>query len=297
MCPRDRGQALPLGPCGVGTLPEAPVIDSHQHFWSLGRGDYGWLTPGLQHLYRDFVPKDLAPLLASYRISGTVLVQAAASDAETDYILQLAATTSFVKGVVGWVDMSGPHVRHRLRSLATRQAFRGVRPMIQDIDDDAWMLRPELAPAFEELVDRRLSFDALVKPQHLDNLLVLLSRYPSLAVAIDHGGKPNIAAGGLQPWARQMQLLAEETSAVCKLSGLVTEATAAWQSSDLEPFVDHLLTVFGSERLMWGSDWPVVNLAGGYGRWWQFVQEWLSTRAAADRAHIMGGTAARFYRL
>ena len=258
-------------------------IDAHQHVWSLARGDYGWLTPALAPIYRDFGIDDLKPHLAAAGIVGTVLVQAAPSDAETEFMLRVAADHGdVVKAVVGWVDFEAADVHHRLERLARDPRLRGVRPMIQDIADPDWMLRPALERAFRAIIDLGLCFDALVRPSHLANLRRLLARYPDLRTVIDHGAKPRIATRDREPWAADMSALARETGAWCKLSGLITEAGAGWTVADLRPYADHLLECFGSERLIWGSDWPVAELAGGYGRWWAATEALLHPLASSS---------------
>lgn len=270
-------------------------IDSHQHFWTLARGDYGWLDESLAPLYRDFGPADLKPLLEAADIDATVVVQAAPTVAETRFLLDVAARTEFVAGVVGWIDMERDAAVEQLAELATDPHFRGIRPMIQDIPDPEWLLRPDLTEPLRELARRDLCLDALVHPLHLENLLALLRRHPDLRVVIDHGAKPDIAAGAFEPWATHMAALARETAACCKLSGLVTEASRDWTLEDLKPFAAHLIECFGPARLMWGSDWPVVELAGGHGAWWQASEALVAELAPAQRAEILGGTAASFY--
>jgi len=272
-------------------------IDSHQHFWSVERGDYGWLTPEQEVLYRDFGPADLEPLNRDAGVQRTVLVQAAPTVAETRFLLDLARRTSWIAGVVGWVDMASGEAPELLEALARDAKLRGVRPMIQDIPDLDWMLGPELEPALRALVELDLAFDALVRPVHLPNLLCLLERHPELRVVVDHGAKPSIAEGLIEPWASDLARIAGETGALCKLSGLVTEAGADWTPESLEPYLDRLLECFGPERLMWGSDWPVVDLAGGHASWRRVSEAYLSRLPATAREAILGGNAARFYQL
>ncbi|PSC03932.1 amidohydrolase [Alsobacter soli] len=272
-------------------------IDAHQHFWNPARGDYGWLTPELQTLYRPFSPDDLELLIEEAGVGGTVLVQAAPTVEETEYMLGLADATDWVLGVVGWVDFNDPkHIAHVDR-LARHKKLKGFRPMIQDIPDVDWMLKPELDWAFRCLVAHDLAFDALVRPEHLDNLLALLTRYPDLRAVVDHAAKPRIRAGAFDEWAGPMARIARETDAKCKLSGLVTEASANWSAESLQPYVDHLLEVFGPGRLIWGSDWPVCTLASSYQRWVDATEELLTSCSAGERLAIFGGNAASFYRL
>ena len=273
-------------------------IDAHQHFWSVQRPDYGWLTPDLGRIYRDFGPDDLRPHLAAGRIDGTVLVQAAATVAETDYMLSVADAAPLVRGVVGWIDFERPGDLASLDRLCRHPLFRGVRPMIQDIADDRWMLRPDLDWAFRAVIERDLTFDALVFPRHLPHVLRLAERYPDLRMVIDHGAKPGIAAGGLDGWAADLARVGRETSALCKLSGLITEAGPDWSPARLSPYAGQILSCFGAERVMWGSDWPVLELAATYGDWLATAEALVNEHAGtAAAAAVFGETAARFYRL
>ncbi len=271
------------------------LIDSHQHFWRLERGDYHWMSPDLGAIYRDYGPEDLAPLLARHGIERTILVQAAATVAETEYMLDLAARTPSVAGVVGWVEFTAPDAPETIARLAANPLLVGLRPMVQDIADDDWLVRPDLAAAFEALKAHDLVFDALVFPRHLSRLLVVLDRHPELPVVVDHGAKPRISEGRLDPWRADMAAVAARPQTVCKLSGLVTEAGPDWTLESLRPYVDHLLAVFGPERLLWGSDWPVVNLAGGYDRWREVTLALLGGLSEAERAAVLGGNAECVY--
>ncbi|MEM9813715.1 MAG: amidohydrolase family protein [Pseudomonadota bacterium] len=271
-------------------------IDAHQHFWALARGDYGWLTPDLSPIYRDFDPSDLAPLLEERGIDGTVLVQAAPTEDETDYMLDVAAETPFVAGVVGWVDFASADAPARIAERAT-SSLVGLRPMIQDIEDPDWMLRPDLAPAFAALIDHDLVFEALTLPRHLPNLRRLLARHPGMRVIVDHASKPAIRDGAFEPWATEMAAIAAETAAFVKLSGLVTEAADGWSAATLKPYTDHLLATFGPSRMIWGSDWPVCTLAGTYADWWDATEELLAPLGTEDRAGILGLNAAKAYGL
>ncbi|PPC78153.1 amidohydrolase [Pokkaliibacter plantistimulans] len=268
-------------------------VDAHQHFWQIERGDYGWLSPKLGVLYRDYLPENLLPLLAQQQIDATILVQAAPTLAETEYLLTLAEQYEQVAGVVGWVDFASPDAVADIQRLARHPKLLGLRPMLQDIADTDWMLGAALHPAYEALIKAGLVFDALVAPRHLPGLLQLLQRYPAMRVVIDHAAKPQIRDAAFQPWAEQMAQLASETQAYCKLSGLVTEASAQWTVSDLQPYVDVLLNTFGSERLLWGSDWPVCLLAADYAQWRQASEQLLAGVESCDG--IFGLNAARVY--
>jgi L-fuconolactonase len=270
-------------------------IDAHHHVWHVARGDYGWLTPDLA-IHRDYTLADLRPLLGD--ITATVLVQAAPTEAETAFLLRVAQDSqALVRGVVGWTDLSAPRAAARVAVLARERKLVGLRPMLQDIADTQWILRPEVQPALRAMVEFGLRFDALVQPRHLQELLTLAARHPGLRVVIDHGAKPAIAQGKWQPWADAIARVAKETDMHCKLSGLVTEAATTWRDDDLRRYVDHVVQCFGPARLMWGSDWPVVDLAGGYARWRETSLRLLGALDSGARNAILGGTAAAFYGL
>ena len=274
-------------------------IDAHQHYWQPQRGDYGWMPRDNATLNRAYGPRDLEPLLDRHGIDATVLVQAAPTVAETEYMLGLADGSDRVAGVVGWVDFEDPGARETLARLAGHPAFKGVRPMIQDIPDDGWMLREDVQWAYRAICDLDLIFDALGFPRHLENFLTLVQRYPDMRVVVDHCMKPQIrdhSDAGFAQWAEGISRIAA-TGAYCKLSGLVTEANADWSVADLQPYVDHVLQAFGPARVMWGSDWPVCRLASEYDRWLAAAEALTAGLSGADKARIFGGTATEFYRL
>jgi L-fuconolactonase len=270
-------------------------VDAHHHVWRLDRGDYAWLTPDLP-IHRDYSLQDLQPFLGD--ITATVLVQAAPTEAETHFLLQVArGSDGLVRGVVGWVDLAAPDATARIAALADNPLLKGLRPMLHDIPDPTWILRPDIQPALAEIAARGLVFDALIRPGHLPVVLELAQRHPTLRIVIDHAAKPDIAAAAWQPWATDIARVAHETQAVCKLSGLVTEASPNWRIADLHRYIAHLIEVFGPERLLWGSDWPVVELAGGYARWCDATLELLRHLSEPEHDAILGGNAASVYRL
>lgn len=270
-------------------------IDAHHHFWRLDRGDYGWLTPQLAPIYRDFGPADFAALMEAANIERTILVQAAPSEAETKWLLDLASRTPFVAGVVGWVDFDAANVAARVDAVACAQKLVGLRPMMQDMLDDTWMLGTRATVAARAMTEANLRFDALVKPRHLAHLRRFVKRHPDLRVVIDHGAKPDIANGQLASWAEHMRAIAAEGDVYCKLSGLMTEAGPDNREASIAPFIEVLLDAFGSDRLMWGSDWPVLNLAGTYDGWLKMCARVTSQLSADDAEALWGASAARFY--
>ena len=272
-------------------------IDAHQHFWTVARNDYFWLTPELTPLYRDFGPDDLAPLINAAGIDATIIVQAAPTLDETRFMLEIASRTPWVAGVVGWVDFELPSATDDIAALAENPKLVGVRPMIQDIPDDDWMLRPDLDPAFLALEESGLAFDALVFPRHLKNLSKRLAQHPRLHAVIDHCAKPRIADGLLEPWAEDMARLAKDTAAYCKISGLVNEAQKDWQIGELKPYFDHVAEHFGTNRLVWGSDWPVATLAASYAAWVDAAERLAGGFSGTEREALFGGNAVSLYGL
>ncbi len=273
-------------------------IDAHQHFWNPARGDYGWMPHGDPVLDRVYGPADLAPHLAAGGIDRTILVQAAPSVAETEYMLGIADATPWVAGVVGWVDFERITDRPVLKRLARHPKLRGLRPMIQDIPDDTWMHRGDVQWGFRACAEEGLVFDALGFPRHMTNFLTLLKRYPDLRVVVDHGLKPQIrdhSKPSFRLWAEAMSRIADTTGACCKLSGLVTEADPDWTVADLRPYADHILRAFGAERVMWGSDWPVCRLRGEYADWLTAAEEMTAGLSVGELARVFGGTAAEVY--
>lgn len=277
-------------------------IDAHQHFWQPLRGDYDWMPQDNLILNRPYCPSDLEPSLKKYDIDGTVLVQAAPTVQETEYLLGLADATPYIKGVVGWINFENRNDLTILQRFAEHPKFLGVRPMIQDIPDINWMLREDVQWAFHAIISLDITFDALGFPMHLHNFLRLGTRYPEMRTVYDHCMKPQIynqRAGNdaFSQWASDISRLADETGGFCKFSGIVTEAGYSWTIDDLGPFAEHVLSAFGAKRIMWGSDWPVCRLQAEYGNWHDIAQDLTQSFSKSDREEIFGGTAARFYRL
>jgi L-fuconolactonase len=272
------------------------LIDAHQHFWRLADRNGAWPPPELAAIYRDFLPPDLAPLLERHGVARTVLVQSMPNEDDTRFMLDLARHDPFIAGVVGWVDLKAPDAAARIAALAADPLLKGLRPMLQDLDDD-WIADPVLAPAVATMVRHGLSFDALVLPRHLPALLAFAERHPDLPIVIDHGAKPLIADGVLEPWRSDIARLAALPQVCCKLSGLVTEAGPGWDVERLRPYVAHLLACFGPQRLIWGSDWPVLNLASDYAGWLAACAALLDHLDAPAKHAIFGLNARRFYRI
>lgn len=268
-------------------------IDAHQHFWLMKHRQGQWPPPTLSAIHRDFQPPDLDGILKTAGIDGTVLIQSLPNVADTHFLLDLAESTSFALGVVGWVDMKRPDAADQIAALAARPKLRGLRPMLQDIDDIGWIDDPALEPAVSAMLHHGLTFDALVLPRHLPALLSFVKRYPALPIVIDHGAKPLIAEGRFIEWRRLMEALAAFDNVHCKLSGLLVEA-GGQRPEALRPYAETILDLFGESRTIWGSDWPVVNLASDYQTW---LVQCLDIVPAAHHDAVFGGNAISFYRL
>jgi L-fuconolactonase len=283
----------------TGLSPEAttPIVDAHFHSWLLSRGDYRWLTPALGRIHRDVAIDDWAHEAAAHGVQAGMLVQAAPTEAETAWLLEQASSDPRVWGVVGWVDLLAGDAPRRIEALARHPKLKGLRPMLQDLPDPDWIGQAALAPALQAMAACGLVFDALITPIHLPRILRLAQAHPGLALVIDHAAKPAIAAGAWQPWADDLQRIARDTAAVCKLSGLFTECGGPPPPGRVRPWAQHVLDSFGSRRVLWGSDWPVLERAGSYASWWAETERLLAPLTAVDRAAILGGNALRVYGL
>jgi L-fuconolactonase len=272
-------------------------IDAHQHFWRVARADYGWLEPHLVPLYRDFAPADLAPLRRAAGISASVLVQAAPTVAETRFLLDIARNDPSVAGVVGWVDLAAADAPRQVEALAADPKLKGLRPMLQDLPDPDWIATAPIEPGVAAMQGAGLRFDALVRTDHLPALLRFVERHPQLAVVVDHLAKPRADRADFARWRGGLEKLAAHPQVCCKLSGLVTEVGADWTVGGLRPWIDAALELFGPARLMWGSDWPVLLLAGDYPRWVAATEELLCDLPDPAQRAIWHDTARRFYGL
>jgi L-fuconolactonase len=275
-------------------------IDAHQHFLRRARGDYGWLEgddPVLDPLRRDFLPADLQPLREAHGVGACVVVQAAPTVAETHFLLELASQHSELVVVVGWVDLSCADAAETLAALATHTKFRAVRPMLQDLPEADWITERPHPLALAALRQHGLRLDALVRLPQLPALIRFARAQPELPIVLDHAGKPPLAAGeaAMQAWAQGVRELATLPQVCCKWSGLLTELPAGADSAALLPVWDLLLEAFGPSRLMWGSDWPVLELAGRYGDWVGYCERLFAHQSSAEQAALWHQTARRFY--
>lgn len=275
------------------------LIDAHHHLWRISRNDYAWLTAEAGFLYRDYEPSHFKPILDAHGIERAVVIQAAPSLAETDFLLSLADQHAYLGAVVGWVDFAAKDTPAQLDRFSTHPKFRGVRPMIQDIAEDNWMLRAELNDTFVALTERDLSFDALIQPRHLQALIELVERHPSLRVVINHCAKPEVrdwqpGDAHFRAWQSGMTELAGHSNVFCKLSALPTRSAPDWSAATFSAYVDVLMTGFGEARLMWASDWPILERNGRYDDWLRVARQLVPEAA---HARVFGATAQAFYRI
>lgn len=271
------------------------IFDSHQHFWTLTNSFTNWPPSELEAIYRDFGPENLAPHLAAAQVTGTILVQAAPATAETQFLLDLANRVQFVRGVVGWIDFEADSALAELEEIASDPLLKGLRPMVQGIEDPEWLLQTKFTPIFEALIERKLCFDALIRRDQIDQVIRLAKRHPNLRIVIDHAAKPNIAAEEITKWALDLSTAAKAPSVFCKLSGLWAEAGGDPSTSRIAPYAGHIIDCFGPDRVMWGSDWPVLELAGTYAAWLEQAQALTADLSLKDRQAIFAGTARQFY--
>jgi L-fuconolactonase len=272
-------------------------IDAHQHFWRYDAQQYPWIAPG-SPLHRDWLPGDLAPLLAAAGLDGCIAVQARQTVEEGRWLLELAEHHSIIKGVVGWVDLRAADVEHDLERFAAHPKFSGVRHVVQDEPDVNFMLGAEFQHGIGKLRAFQLAYDILIYPKQLPAAIQLAQRFPEQPFVLDHVAKPHIKDGTLSPWREQIRELAKSPNVLCKVSGMVTEADhTAWKPADFTPYLDVVFEAFGEDRLMYGSDWPVCLRAGSYAQTFALVNDYARQLNAAAREKLFGGSAARFYRV
>lgn len=274
-------------------------IDAHQHYWKPSRGDYGWLeAPESRELCRDYLPADLEPWLSRHRIDRTIVVQAAATSAETDFLLELAGRHERIAGVVGWLDLTASDFPEQLARYCRHPKFLGIRPMLQDLPDDDFILQTRVLENLAELARSGRTLDVLVRPRHLPYVVRMLDLVPELAAVIDHAAKPRPRDQPLDGWRAWLSELARRPRVTCKLSGLVTEVGPDFGAEDLRPVVEHVFSEFGCERLLFGSDWPVCTLVATYDQVVQVLYDVLGERlSGAAEAALFGASARRFYGL
>jgi L-fuconolactonase len=273
-------------------------IDAHQHFWSYTPAEFGWIDSSMEVLDRDFLPEHLIPEIEQSGLDGAVSVQARESLAETRWLLNLADANPFIRAVVGWVPLTVPDVADTIGDLLTLGPLHGIRHVLQGESDDRYMLREDFNRGVSALCRFDLAYDILILEHHLPYAIEFADRHPNQVLIVDHIAKPRIRDGVATPWREQIRRLALRPNVYCKLSGMVTEANwTTWTEDQLKPYFDVVLNAFGPRRLLFGSDWPVCLLATSYRAWFEIVLKWIAPLAQGERDAILGGTAARAYRI
>jgi L-fuconolactonase len=277
------------------------TIDAHQHFWQLGREpfDYGWLdAPPMAAIRRDYLPENLKPLIDAVHVDRTVFVQTQHNIEENRWVLDLAAKHPFIVGVVGWVDLASPRCEEQVLEFRKNPKFVGVRHITQDEPNDDFIVRNDVVRGLKVLEKHGVPFDLLFYVKHLRHAAALGQLLPNLPMVIDHLAKPHIKERQIDDWLPHLTAAAKCPNIFCKLSGMVTEADwKHWKPADLRPYVQRALELFGPDRCMFGSDWPVCELAGSYEQVYYALVDALGPISDADRAKIFGGTAVKFYGL
>lgn len=275
------------------------IIDAHQHFWKLERGDYSWLTEDMGILYQNYLPEDLEPILKKESVAGTVLVQAAPTLDETMYLLSLYEKYPWIYGVVGWLDLSSTDFPEQLDSLTKFDGVVGFRPMLQDIEQHDWILQDQVIENLKLLIKYDLPLDLLINKNHIPYILTLLKALPELRAVVDHLAKPNVSnKKEFQKWKEDMEELAKFSNVSCKLSGLMTQVEGSWEIDDFNPYIHHVVSTFGQKRVMFGSDWPVSLLGGTYKDAIAIIKENLpDSITEQEREFIFSKNAKSFYKL
>jgi L-fuconolactonase len=272
-------------------------VDAHHHLWQYSPEEYGWIDSSMQTLQRDFLTADLASVCREAGVDATIAVQARQTLAETHWLLSLAAENDLIRGVVGWADIAADDFAATLPALAANPLLKGLRHVVQ-AEPDGFLEAPAFNRGIAALQGTNLVYDILIFARQLPEAIRFVDRYPNQSFVLDHIAKPSIAAGEIEFWDKAIRELARRPNVACKLSGMVTEAEwHTWTPDSLRPYFDTVLEAFGSGRLMAGSDWPVLNVACSYSRWWQVLDGWFAPLASEERALIEGHTAARIYRL
>lgn len=272
-------------------------IDAHQHFWKYQKVGFEWITDDMNVIRKSFLPTDLSPLLQQNEIDGCVAVQVDQTEAENDFLLGLADQNTFIKGVVGWVDFKSDQIADRLAYYSQNKRIKGFRHVVQS-EPDGFLLQPNFIRCVKTLKTFDFTYDILVYARQLPDVIKFLERVPDQRLVIDHLAKPDIKSSELKDWTKYMKAAAHFENVYCKLSGMVTEADwYNWKAEDFKPYLDVVFECFGVNRLMYGSDWPVCNVAATYNQQWSLVTNYIAHLSSTEKELIEGGNAVRFYNL
>jgi|SRR6187402_592451 len=274
------------------------LIDSHQHFWRYSPEEYEWIDESMSRLRADFLPKDLAPEMASACVDACVAVQARQTLEETEWLLDLAKTSPFIAGIVGWAPIAAPEFPEILSRIGANHKLKGMRHVVQAEPDVRFLLQPAFREGIREITRAGLVYDILILPHQLPQTIEFVDEHPQQSFVLDHAAKPPLRSGDLGEWERDFRELARRENVCCKLSGLVTEAEwTTWTEESLRRVFDLMLQVFTPHRMMAGSDWPVCTVAVSYGDWWSLLRRWMTELSRAEQGVVLAGTAERIYKL
>lgn len=274
------------------------IIDSHQHFWQYEPVKHSWIDDEMAVIRRDFLPSDLQKVYQENGIEGCVAVQADQTLAETDFLIDLASKNDFIKGIVGWVDLRSNAVEADLEKYSHHQKVKGFRHVVQGEADHNFLLRPNFLNGISALEKHNFTYDILIFPHQLGATLEFVKKFPNIKFVIDHIAKPYIKDGFFDGWANQMKAIAKQENVYCKVSGMITEADyKTWTQAQLHPYLDLVFNAFGTNRILFGSDWPVCLVAGNYQQVKNIVTNYIADFSADEKANIMGLNAIKFYNL
>jgi len=275
-----------------------PRIDSHQHFWKYDPVQHAWINDDMEIIQNDFMPEDLEPILHEYGFSGCVTVQVDQTEEENTMMLDHAAKHDFIKGVVGWVDFKAENIMDRLAYFKQFEKLKGFRHILQGEADRAYMLNTDFKKGISKLKQFGYTYDILVYTDQIGYANEFAAAFPDQPFVIDHIAKPKIKAGDIADWAKDMRAIAKNDNVLCKVSGMVTEADwKNWKPEDFTPYLDVVFEAFGTDRLMYGSDWPVCRVAATYGQMLNIVEAYVSKLSENEQAKFWGGNAIKFYGL
>jgi len=273
-------------------------IDSHQHFWNYDPEDYDWIPDAMAVIRRDFDASDLQTVARPCGIDGSVVVQARQTLGETEWLLDLADSDAFIQGIVGWVPLVSPDIAEVLNRFSSRQAFKGVRHVLQGQTDLSFIHGPAFTHGIQALTSRALTYDILITASQLPDAVALVDRHPHQRFVLDHIAKPTIEGPPPADWIRDLTALAARPQVSCKFSGVVSEVRpATWTPELLTPYFEVVLQAFGPQRLMFGSDWPVCLVRSEYDRWFNFVTTCTASLSEIEQTQILGQNAVEFYHL
>lgn len=274
------------------------IIDSHQHFWKYNTQRHDWINDDMKVIQRDFLPSDLETILKQNNVEGCISVQADQSENETEFLLDLAENNNLIKGVVGWIDLQAPNVDERLEHFYEFKKLKGFRHIVQSESDTEFMLRPKFKNGITALATYHFTYDILIYHYQLEQAIQFVKLFPEQKFVIDHIAKPDIKSGEYNEWQTNIKKIALHQNVYCKVSGMVTEANwKNWKDGDFKIYLDTIVKAFGTNRIMYGSDFPVCLLAASYEQQLNIVKDYFSTFSNLEKKKIMGENAVKFYKL